>query len=168
MIGGAEAANLRGKAQAEQIAAKISQELFARSATSQLTPVPGVLHGAVELNNGEYKGLVILRNPVILWLSHSTAQIENNHRLLDGSWIGMPIMNQQARMTFQPVQIEPGKSPIEGTKYFNTMTLHLSGNIVLSGYGIKMAPPLITAPQQLEGFNLQEPDSQSIPITINF
>lgn len=164
--GGAEAANLRGEAQAKQEAAKITHIINEPKSTYQVAPVPGILKGVVELHDSESGGTNIYRNPVLLWESHSTAQIDKNHKLLNGSWIGVPGVNTSNRLVLEPIQIDLGKQPIAGTKYFYTMPLHLSpsGDVVLEGYGVKIAPPSTTVPQGLDGVNLQNANSPYIPI----
>ena len=168
--GGAEAANLRGKAQATQEAGKITREMniVTNNGTFKVVPVPGILQGVVEVYSSFNKYTESFRNPVILWLSHSLSQIDHNNRLVVGSWIGLPIVNSQGKQMIYPYQLEPGKHPeyVVGKKYFTNTSLHLrhTADVVLQGYGVQLVSSN-GGPIPLTGVDLLDSSAPSIPIS---
>lgn len=167
-MGGAEASGIPGKAIATQEAAKITREFDKNGGGSlEVAPVPGILKGLVEIVNVEIGSSNIIRNPVLLWGSHSNTQIEKNHKLIDGSWIGIPIVNNSIQLVLYPYRIELGRQRIPGTQYFEITTIHMGSgsNAILEGYGVEVAPPPYTVPQGLLGVNLQNTTAPGIPIT---
>ncbi len=170
--GGAEAANIPGKAQAMQEAAYITHIINEPQHIGPLkvATVPGILHGLVEIRFADFPFPTFYRNPIVLWQSHSTAQIDTNHRLIDGSWIGIPIqhLNSAIATSIEVEQIELGRirEPKPNSNLFETVKLISSagGELILNNYGVEDPPYNSSTFASLEAVNLLNPNAPDIPI----
>ncbi len=139
--------------QATRLAAKITRELYDARNFPKGVAVPGILNGMVEITEPSIHNKVVLRNPIILEASHTAAQIDENNKLLDGTWVGIPVSNAKGQISISPLEIQMGKPKQPG----ENMSVHLQNqhDAILEGAGIYASTSTANANPSLVGFNIQ-------------
>lgn len=134
----------RKQAQAIKLAQRLTKDLSKDQngfPVGLAVRVPGLLNGTVEVDTrvDGHKTKGQFKNPVILEESHPSRRTDKNPKLLDGTWVGIPIAiagdpvtDNNARVELTPVQIHLGNYGDQ------TESLHLRNrhNTVLEGTGI--------------------------------
>ncbi len=146
------------QAQATRLAAKITHELYDTKDFPNGVPVPGILNGTVEIDEPSIHNKVMFRNPVILEAGHTIAQIDKNNKLINNTWIGIPVSNADGQISISPVEINIGNQPVNGaSQNGEIMSVHLQKNqdAVLEGAGIYISPQSSNSNPEFIGFDIQ-------------
>ncbi len=152
--------------QATRLAAAITRELYNTKSFPKGVPVPGILKGMVEIDEPSIHNKVIFRNPIVLEPSHSSAQINKDNKLINGTWIGVPVSNADGKFSISPVEIQISKPE----PYGENMSVHLQNkhDAVLEGAGVYISSSASSTSPELTGFNIQGGENYpKVQITAN-
>ena len=146
------------QAKATRLASKITGELYDSRNFPKGVPVPGILNGSVEIKTSIGNNIKYV-NPVILVESHSRAKTDKSEKLLNGSWVGIPVYDANGNLSLSPVEVHLGKHNGE------TQSLQLNNghNTVLAEAGVFLTE--VNGADQLYGFDVQDGDFSPRHIT---